>query len=73
MCGIVGYVGPREASPILIAGLRKLVVAMSTKPRQVVCVLTGNGMKDPDRAIAMAPQIAEVDATLDAVRAAIGR
>src|SRR5499425_1721180 len=24
MCGIVGYVGPKEASPILISGLRKL-------------------------------------------------
>jgi len=24
MCGIVGYVGPKDASPILVAGLRKL-------------------------------------------------
>ena len=60
------------ASAAAVAGLRKLAKT-GPKPHQVVCVLTGNGMKDPDRAIAMAPAIEEVDATLDAVRAAIGR
>jgi len=60
------------ASAAAVAGLRKLARG-GTKPRQVVCVLTGNGMKDPDRAIAMAPEIVEIDATLDAVRDAIGR
>jgi len=58
------------ASAAAVAGLRKLARA-GTRPRQVVCVLTGNGMKDPDRAIALAPPIAEVDAELDAVRRAI--
>jgi threonine synthase len=58
------------ASAAAVAGLRKLA-RTATKPRQVVCVLTGNGMKDPDRAIAIAPPIAEVDAELDAVRRAI--
>ncbi len=59
------------ASAAAVAGLRKRAHS-GTKPRQVVCVLTGNGMKDPDRAIALAAPIAEVDATLDAVRGAIG-
>jgi threonine synthase len=58
------------ASAAAVAGLRKLA-RTGTKPRQVVCVLTGNGMKDPDRAIALAPPIVEVDATLDAIRAAM--
>ena len=60
------------ASAAAVAGLRKLARAES-KPKQVVCVLTGNGMKDPDRAIALAPAIAEVDASLDAVRRAIAQ
>jgi len=58
------------ASAAAVAGLRKLARA-GTKPKQVVCVLTGNGMKDPDRAIALAPPMTEVDADLDAVRRAI--
>ena len=58
------------ASAAAVAGLRKLARA-GTKPKQVVCVLTGNGMKDPDRAIALAPPMTEVDVDLDAVRRAI--
>ncbi|HEY8731447.1 MAG TPA: threonine synthase [Candidatus Limnocylindria bacterium] len=58
------------ASAAALAGLRKLA-RVGTKPSQVVLVLTGNGMKDPDRAIALAPPITEVDADLDAVRRAI--
>ena len=58
------------ASAAAVAGLRKLAAA-GTKPNQVVCVLTGNGMKDPDRALALAPKIEETAPTLEAVRAAI--
>ena len=58
------------ASAAAVAGLRKLARG-GTKPKQVVCILTGNGMKDPDRAISLAPKIVEIDPTLDAVRAAI--
>ncbi|MDP9321201.1 MAG: threonine synthase [Chloroflexota bacterium] len=58
------------ASAAAVAGLRKLA-GSEPKPRQVVCVLTGNGLKDPDLAIALAPKIAEVDAEIDAVRRAL--
>ena len=58
------------ASAAAVAGLRKLARS-GTPPQQVVCVLTGNGMKDPDRAMALAPKVAEVDAEIDAVRRAI--
>jgi len=60
------------ASAAAIAGLRKRVRANGLgSAKRVVCVLTGNGMKDPDRARSLAGDIAEVDATPDAVRAAL--
>jgi threonine synthase len=60
------------ASAAAIAGLRKRVrVNALGGAQRVVCVLTGNGMKDPDRARSLAGDIAEVEATPDAVRAAL--
>jgi threonine synthase len=60
------------ASAAAIAGLRKRVSANALGgAKRVVCVLTGNGMKDPDRARSLAGDIAEVEATPDAVRAAL--
>lgn len=60
------------ASAAAIAGLRKRVRAggLGTATR-VVCILTGNGMKDPERARSLAGEIAEVEASSDAVRAAL--
>jgi threonine synthase len=60
------------ASAASIAGLRKRARASGLGgAKRVVCVLTGNGMKDPDRARSLAGDIAEVEATPDAVRAAL--
>src|SRR3989454_4350233 len=60
------------ASAAAIAGLRKRARANGLgDAKRVVCVLTGNGMKDPDRARSLAGDIAEVEATPDAVRVAL--
>jgi threonine synthase len=60
------------ASAAAIAGLRKRARDGGLRDiRRVVCILTGNGMKDPDRARALAGPIAEVEATPDAVRRAL--
>jgi len=60
------------ASAAAIAGLRKRVRAGALGgAKRVVCVLTGNGMKDPERARSLAGEIAEVEATPDAVRSAL--
>ena len=62
------------ASAASVAGLRKLVGqgALDLRGRSVVCVLTGSGLKDPDRAMALAPGVTQVAPTLAAVEAALG-
>jgi threonine synthase len=61
------------ASAASVAGLRKLVGqgALDLRGRSVVCVLTGSGLKDPDRAMALAPGVTQVAPTLAAVEAAL--
>jgi threonine synthase len=57
------------ASAASVAGLRARAKAGGLIGlRRVVCVLTGNGLKDPDSARALAGPLAEVDATAEAVR-----
>jgi threonine synthase len=57
------------ASAASLAGLRRLAAAGKTKDlRRVVCVLTGNGLKDPDAGMSLAGELTEVDATARAVR-----
>ena len=48
MCGIVGYVGPREASAILIGGLRRLEYRGYDSAG--VATLAGNGQLEIRRA-----------------------
>ncbi len=61
------------ASAASVAGLRKFVGqgALDLRGRSVVCVLTGSGLKDPDRAMALAPSVTQVAPTLAAVEAAL--
>jgi threonine synthase len=58
-----------------VAGVRKLVAAgrLGVEPdATIVCVLTGNGLKDPHTAEAQARAVLEAEATTDAVTAALG-
>ncbi len=62
------------ASAASLAGLCKLARAgeLDLRGQIAVCVLTGNGLKDPDRALAMAPAVTPIPPTLGAVEAALG-
>ena len=61
------------ASAAAVAGLRRLRAAGTVAPGSVVvCVLTGNGLKDPDRAIGDGPRPQLVDAEAGAILAKLG-
>ncbi|MCZ7585632.1 MAG: threonine synthase [Deltaproteobacteria bacterium] len=61
------------ASAAGVAGLFKTAPSLDWKEGDtVVCTLTGHGLKDPDRAIAVSPQPAKVSAEMSAVLAAMG-
>jgi threonine synthase len=61
------------ASAASVAGLCKLARAgaVDVRGRTAVCVLTGNGLKDPDRALALAPATETIAASAGAVEAAL--
>ncbi|MBI3291707.1 MAG: pyridoxal-phosphate dependent enzyme, partial [Elusimicrobia bacterium] len=61
------------ASAAAVAGLAKLVRQGTVKtPGIAVCVLTGHGLKDPDRALEVIPRPQPVPAVLERVIKEIG-
>jgi threonine synthase len=62
---------PASAAPL--AGLIKLGKQGKKFPKQViVCVVTGNGLKDTETALKKAPPILELPADIKAVEKALG-
>ena len=60
------------ASAAAVAGLRRRARENALDGiDRVVCVLTGNGLKDPDTAQTIGPRIAEVEARVEVVREAL--
>jgi threonine synthase len=66
------FVEPASAAGI--AGLRKMVAQKQVNLRDstVVCVLTGNGLKDPDTAVKTSTDVLHVPSTLEGVENALG-
>lgn len=61
------------ASAAGVAGLRKAIANGELEPDvRCVCVLTGNGLKDPDRAVAGFAGASEVDASLTSLATHLG-
>jgi len=60
------------ASAAAVAGLRRRARENALDGiDRVVCVLTGNGLKDPDTAQTIGPRVAEVAASVEEVREAL--
>jgi threonine synthase len=56
-----------------VAGVRKLVRAGAIDPgATIVCVLTGVGLKDPERAAELARPVVPAHPSVDGVRKALG-
>jgi len=65
-------IGVEPASASSIAGLRKLVeLGVIGTDEKVVCVTTGHLLKDSEHVLSVCPKPIEVDATIEAVRAAV--
>jgi threonine synthase len=61
------------ASAASVAGVRKLAAAgYFTEPCEVVCVLTGHGLKDPNRAVAVSPAIVELPPDINTIVRELG-
>ncbi len=62
------------ASAASVAGLVKAVKnGLNISNKRVVCVITGNGLKDPDAALTRAPEIKTIANSLAAVEKVLGR
>jgi threonine synthase len=61
------------SSAASVAGIRRLAAeGRIARDETVVCVLTGNGLKDPDTPAAALPPVIDADASIDAVIRALG-
>lgn len=60
------------ASAASVAGLLTNGVPEGCAGKNIVCVLTGNGLKDPDTALGQVPAPVTVEATVDALAAELG-
>ncbi len=61
------------ASAASVAGLRKVAASgYFTEPATVVCILTGHGLKDPNRAVAVADKLIELPPDKSAILQTLG-